>query len=356
MISLQNVQRAIQANNTLPVLNNILIKTENGKIVLIGTNLEIAIQSEFDATIETEGSFTVPSKILSSYIALLSEKEDLEIQVGATGFLNIKHGISETKIKGINSEDFPIIPKIEKESETTLSADLLKNMISQVAFSASTNQSRPVLMGILFELDGMEIKMAATDSYRLSERKLSTTGNTENKLKVVIPSKSLLELSKIISGEDPVHIIFAKNQVVFEWKNVKLMSRLIEGVFPDYKSVIPLSSTTEVEVLRDEFILALKKLAIFASENNGSIQMSVTNDEVLHVFTEKTQNGESKESIKVKVKGKNTKVSINTNYMIDVLQNIETEKVKIEMGEKITPIIIKPLNKNGYINIIMPLR
>src|SRR3989339_557271 len=353
LTSLQNVSKAIQSNNTLPVLNNILIKAENGQIILSGTNLEIAIQSSFKAKVDNEGAFTIPAKILTSYISLLKD-EDLKVQLESTGDLSIQQGISDTKIKGIPAEEFPIIPKIEKENEIELPANELKNLISKVVFAASVNPSRPVLTGVLFEIDGDEVKLAATDSYRLSEVKFTAKLKLENSIKTVVPSKTMFELSKIISGEKNVKVLFAKNQIVFEWENVKFISRLIEGIFPDYKAILPASSNVKVEVSLSELILALKKLSIFAVEKSGSIHMSATNDGILHLFTEKMASGESSEKISAKVDGKNTKVLININYLMDILNNIDTEKTQIEMGEKLIPVLIKPLNKNNYTNIIMP--
>jgi DNA polymerase-3 subunit beta len=352
--SIQNVQRAIQPNNTLPILNNVLIRAEGKKVILTGTNLEIAIESYFDADIENEGAFTIPIKILSSYVTLLSN-EEIKIKLEGEGFLAIKQGNSETKIKGIPIDEFPLIPKIEKDVKVEVKADELKEMISQVGFAASTNQSRPVLMGILFEISGDTIKQAATDSYRLAERRLNIGEKIEKDIKIIIPSKTLLELSKVISGSSKVNIMIGKNQIVFEWENFKLISRLIEGMFPNYESIIPKTSSVKVVTKRDELLIALRKIAIFAVEKNGSIQMSATNDGILNIFTEKTLTGECKEKIKSEINGSNTKTSINANYLIDVLQNISTEQIHIEMGEKLTPILIKPLNKDDYINIIMPL-
>ncbi|KKP38757.1 MAG: polymerase III subunit beta, DNA polymerase III subunit beta protein [Candidatus Peregrinibacteria bacterium GW2011_GWF2_33_10] len=353
--SLQNVNRAIQLNNTLPILNNVMIKAENGKVTLSGTNLEIAIQSSFEAKIENEGGFTVPVKILSSYIGLLKDA-DLSVQLEASGVLVLSQGISETKIKGIAVDEFPIIPKIEKDTEVDIKANDLKLLISQIVFAASNNQARPILTGVLFEKEGDEIKLAATDSYRLSERKLKLKNSDKENIKSVIPAKTLLELSKIISGEEKAKIYFAKNQVVFEWENVKLISKLIEGAFPDYSPIIPKGFNVKVDIDKADLLIALRKLSIFAVEKNGSINMSTTNDNTLHLFTEKTLSGESKEDLPANIDGQNTKVFINANYLIDVLNNIETAKVQIEMGEKLTPVAIKPLNKEGYINIIMPLR
>lgn len=352
--NLQNVSKAISANNTLPVLSNVLIKAENSKVTLCGTNLEIAIQASFDAKIDQEGSYTIPSKIISSYVALLKDG-DINIQLETTGSLCINQGVSETKIKGIASDEFPIIPKIENEVELNIKASELKKNIQSIIFAASTNPSRPILMGALFEFDGMEFKLAATDSYRLSEIRQSLK-QSEKTIKAVVPARTLGELSKIISGENDVKIMFAKNQVAFEWENIRLISRLIEGAFPDYRAIIPSSFNVKAELSKSDMLIALRKISIFAAEKNGSIHMSATNDGFLHLFTEKTESGESKEDLTAKIEGQNVKVLINANYLIDILNNIDEDSILIEMGEKLTPVSLKPLNKEGYINIIMPLR
>lgn len=353
--SIQNVSKAIQINNTLPILNNILIKAEKDKVTLCGTNLEIAILSSFPSEVENDGSFTIPAKILSSYVSLLKDGE-VSLQIESANLLCITQGISETKIKGISSDEFPLIPSIDMENEIIIKADDLKRLISETVFAASNNPSRPVLMGLLFEINDKIITVVATDSYRLSERTFDLQETIESKIKCIVPAKTMLELSKIISGNSNVKIVFSKNQISFEWENVRTLSRLIEGTFPDYKAIIPKSSLVKVEIKKEEFLLALRKISIFAVEKNGSINMSVTNDGILHLFTDKTQTGESHEKVTAKVEGENTKVLINVNYLIDILNNIEESIVVIEMGERLTPITLKPLNKSNYTNIIMPLK
>lgn len=355
--ALNVVNGAINTNNTLPVLNNILLKAESKKLHFSSTNLEIAISCSIDADVRGEGSITVPAKLITGYISLLDDdKVELNMIEGMSLSINSKS--SNTKIKCISSDEFPLIPKVEKGQEFTLDAESFFNAASQTVFAASSNISRPVLSGVLMLTDGAVLKLVATDSYRLAEKKIKLTDKPSEDISCIIPARTLSELGKIISrsGDKKLKISVSKNQISFSLDGVEVISRLIEGKFPDYEKIIPKDTKTKVEVSTEDLSLVLKRVNLFARENNNSVKLSVTNDGILSVSSEETKVGEEKAEINVKVDGDNNKISLNSQYFLDVLTHIDDDKVIFGVNDKVSPAIVRPIKGDDYVYIIMPLK
>jgi len=351
------VNKAISSNNTLPVLNNILVKAEGKKLYFSATNLEIAISYFVEADVRSEGAITIPAKLITSYISLLTdEKVELSISDGMT--LLVQSSTSTTKIKGISADEFPLIPKVDAEHSFNLNTTELDNAISETVFAASTNVSRPVLAGVYFLVDGDGMKMVATDSYRLAERGIVLDKKIEGRFACIVPAKTISELGKITNRADSkeVAVSVSKNQILFKVGNVELVSRLIEGKFPEYDRIIPKEGKTKLEVSVEDLSLVLKRVSLFAKENNNSVKLSATNDGKMTISTDETKVGEEKAEVAVKVEGENNKISLNSQYMLDVLTYITDDKIKIEINDKLSPAVIKPIKRENYIYIIMPLK
>ena len=355
--ALNIVNKAISSNNTLPVLNNILIKAEGKKLHFSATNLEIAISYFVDADVRGEGAITIPAKLITSYVSLLTD-EKMELSIGDGMSLLIQSSTSTTKIKGISADEFPLIPKVEAEHSFTIGTSDLDAAIAETVFAASTNISRPVLSGVYFILDGGEMKMVATDSYRLAERKLTLGTKIEGKFTCIVPAKTIAELGKVTNRSEAkeVSISVSKNQILFKVGNVELVSRLIEGKFPDYERIIPKEGKTKVDVSVEDLSLVLKRVSLFAKENNNSVRLSATNDGKLLVSTDETKVGEEKAEVAIKIEGENNKISLNSQYMLDVLTYVNDEKIVLEMSDKLSPAVIRPVKREDYIYIIMPLK
>lgn len=355
--ALNVVNKAITPNTTLPVLNNILLKAEGKKLLFAATNLEIAIQHSIPADIRSEGAITVPAKLITSYISLLKD-EKIEATLGDGNTLTLSSTSSQTKIKGINADEFPVIPKVPKENTIKVSTKDLNSAIMQTVFAASTNTSRPVLSGVLFDLDRETLKIVSTDSYRLAERKVNLKEKTSISLQSVIPARTITELGKILSKsqEDHLEINLTKNQVLFTIGSIELMSRLIEGKFPDYEKIIPKSTKTKITVSTEDLSLVVKRVSLFARENNNSIKVAATNDGKLIISTEETKIGEEKAEVSVKVEGENNKIALNAQYLLDVLTFIQADKVLVEIDDKLSPAVIRPSDNKDYVYIIMPLK
>ena len=351
------VSKAITPNTTLPVLNNILLKADGNKLHFSATNLEVAIQYFIPAEVKSEGAITIPAKLLSSYVNLLKdEKMEIELVTGDT--LQIKSLSSQTKIKGINANEFPVIPKVEKENTFKVTTKSLEKAITQTAFAASTNTSRPVLSGVLFDVDKDTLKIVATDSYRLAEKTIQLKEKTNLDIECIVPAITIMELGKILahSEDKEVELSVSKNQVLFVAGDVQLMSRLIEGKFPPYEKVLPKDTKTKLEVLDDALANVVRRVSLFARENNNSIKLSATNDGKLTVSTDETRVGEEKAELDVKIEGENNKISLNAQYLLDVLNYIQSDNVFIEIDDKLSPAVIKPAKEKDYVYIIMPLK
>lgn len=355
--ALEVVSRAINPNNTLPVLNNILIKTEGKKLHLFGTNLEIAAHISIPVDVTNEGAITIPARLITSYISLLQD-EKIELKTEEGHVLHIKTKTSETKIKGISADEFPLIPKVEKEYSLTLKASILAEAIEQTIFSAAVTPMRPILAGVYFQTDKNLLKLVATDSYRLSEKKIKLEKKTEKPFECIVPLRTLLELSRILAmkyKDELVEVQISKNQILFAIDGIELTSRLIEGRFPDYEKIIPRAAKTKLEIDTGRLALATKRVCLFARENNNNITITATNDGKLVITTDETRVGEERAEIDMKITGENNKIALNAEYFLEGLNHIR-DRATIEIDEKLTPIIMRQSKTDDFLYLIMPLK
>jgi DNA polymerase-3 subunit beta len=356
--ALNMVLKAINPNNTLPILNNILIEAKDNKLFLSATNLEIAISLDIPAQVITEGKLTVPAKLISSYVSLLPN-EELELEVLEDLSLEIQSAKSDTKIKGLKADDYPNIPKINEEKSFKIPAKLLEKSIIETVFAASLNSSRPILSGVYLKIEPNQITFVSTDSYRLAEKKLKINTLVTETMECIVPARTMQELSKILNSFDKtsVNVIVSKNQILFQIDNINLTSRLIEGTFPDYTKIIPNESKTVFTVKKVDLELSLKRISLFSREINNSIHLE-TNPEnkKLVILTDETRIGEEKSQLDIEITGEMNKISLNSQYMLDVLNVKEGDEIIVEINEKLSPIKIRPKKADDYTYIIMPLK
>ncbi|MBN2307076.1 DNA polymerase III subunit beta [Candidatus Peregrinibacteria bacterium] len=353
--ALTTTNKAVDINNTLPVLNNVLLKAEGKKLYFTSTNLEIAITYHIETDVKNEGEITIPSKLFTSYINYLKDDKVNVLVEGSD--IQIQTSDSKTRIKGIPASEFPPIPMVEKEGGMTVSAGELQKAIEQVVFAAALNTTRPILSGVCFQADKEQLKMAATDSYRLSEKVLSVA-DISGTIDCIVPAKTIIELGSILDSietEEKVTIVVSKNQILFTVGPVELISRLIEGKFPNYEQIIPKSSKTQIEFEVSALSLILKRINIFAKENNNKVILKVADGKVI-ITTESTQYGEGEITIETKIEGANNEIALNSQFLLDALGSVKKDKIILEIGEKIAPVILKPKDSKGYTHIIMPLK
>lgn len=355
--ALSNVSRVVGSRTSLPVLANVLLSTESSRLVVSATNLEIAISCSIGCKVEKEGSTSVPARLLSELIAGLPSDK---LQLVTTGDnLSIKTTNFESQLNGITASEFPTTPKVTPEAVITIAAELLVDKLSKVVVAASADESRPVLAGVYFSVESDTLTLAATDSYRLAETKL-TGIKADKDVSVIVPAKTINELNRIIGdSSDEVTISIGKTEIQFEISDISMVSRLIEGKFPNYAQIIPSKSTTSMVMEKSELMSVVKVTSLFARESAHTIKLDFT-PAGLKLSARASEVGENSSLVESKLTGTEADISINARYLLDVLGVISTPQVEIAVNDKLDPCLIKPVAKKAdgesYIHIIMPLR
>jgi len=350
-------------NINLPILNNILIRAKEGNISLVSTNLEIGITHQVRGKIEDDGEFTVDSKIITEYINLLNNNEKVKIEE-KEGALKVESGNYKTKIKGEPAKEFPLIPTIPKKDFSSCSAEDLKKALNGVIFAVSNSENRLELTGVLFTFSKNKLTVAATDSYRLAEKEIivKTSPHLEEQ-KIIVPAKTVQEFLRVLNGLDGLEIegqpeariYLAENQILLTVDSVELISRLINGHYPDYKQIIPTKTQTEVFVSRQELIRAVKASALFSKTGINDITLVFSKDRIV-VSSFSGASGESQIEVEADIKGVENEITINYRYLLDGLNNIDGEAVNIGVVNNSTPCVLRSEKDKTYLYIVMPIR
>ncbi len=354
--ALSITQKATGSTGTLPILENVLITAEGQTVEVSATNLNISITTTIDAQVQNEGRTTLPSKTIVSWIGLISG-QSIEFSKSEGEKISVKSEGSKTTIKGISADEFPVIPFVEKENTCTISQKAIKSALDQVVFCAAAGGTRPVLSGIYFTTDGERLTIAGTDSYRLSERKIPLKTPPKDDFSCIIPSRTLMELERILTSEEDgeLEIIFSKHQILFYFDGIRIVSRLIEGQFPNYQQIIPKSFQSTVEVDRQDLIRTVKRVGIFARENNNNIKLNFRAHE-MDVTTDATEIGNEEATLPITNTNGESAVAINSQFFLDVLQVLAGDKVELHIGEKLSPISITSPKNSEFLHVIMPLK
>lgn len=357
------VSRAVSPRSTLPVLANVLVATDEGRLRLSATNLELGITCWIGAKIEEEGSTTVPARTFTELVSTLSEKNvDMALSV-RTQTLNVKCGASNTDLKCIDSQEFPPMPAVDDAEGIPFEVSLLKEMIQQVAFAASTDEARPILTGVLIEVKDGDITMAAADGFRLSVRKAELPTPAPRQVSAVVPARALTELARIITdGEQTVTMILpaGRGQVIFRLKDVELVSQLIEGAFPDYEQIIPRSYQTRTVLSSFAFAKACKQAEIFAREGSLIARVNISpGDEMapgaVDISGHSEETGYSQTRIDATVEGDPLLIAFNVRFLREALEAIKTPNVALETTHETSPGVIRPVGEDNFLHVIMPM-
>ncbi|MBU1083332.1 DNA polymerase III subunit beta [Patescibacteria group bacterium] len=346
------VERIVASKSTLPILNNVLIRAEDSQVVLSATDLEMGVNYYLGGKVETAGSITVPGRVLGNFINSLSDdKITLEEK---SNVLYAKTERSEASLNGMPADDFPTVPKVEGKEVLSINSQILKAAINEVAFSASLDESRPILTGVYFVISNGLLKMAATDSFRLSEKTIKV--NSSEDASFIIPIKTIYELQRMMTLSEDVKIIISENQIMFTLTDLELTSRIIEGEYPDYEQVVPKAFKTTAILNTGELASNVKSASFFAKENANNVKL-LFKPNSLEVEATSSQLGNFKSNLTGQITGEENEISFNTKYLLDVLDKINTEEVSIELVGKLNPGVIKPVSKDANVMyIIMPLR
>jgi len=357
------VGRAVATRTTLPITNNVLLATDQSRLKLVATNLEMAISCWIGAKVEEEGAITVPARLLTEFInSLPSETVDISLSP-RTKTLGLKCARFEARISGVDAKDFPPLPKVDEGITTKVEVEALRQGINQVAFAAATEESRPVLTGINAEFDGDLLTLAAADGFRLAVYKLPLSTPVSQKTVVIIPARTLVELNRLAADqEEAVEITVNpnKNQALFGLKNIELVSQLVQGTFPQYAQLIPQSYNTRVVVDVAEFLRATKTAAIFARDGSGIVRLVITPGGELTpgkitVSARSEEVGDDVGEIDAIVEGEEAKIAFNGKYLADVLSVLRESQVALETTNPSSPGVIRPVGVDNYIHVVMPM-
>lgn len=347
--------------NTLPVLGNILLKTDKGMIKISSTNLEIGINYWVGGKIEEEGEITIPSRTLTDFVLAQDSQDKIEIEAEKDNII-IKTKNAEAKIKGISATEFPLIPEVNKNKLAVFKKEVFSTALKNVIFAAAgLNDARPVLSGVYFNFKDDYITIAATDSFRLAEKKLKLVKKSEKEVSFIVPARTIQEFIRIIDlvASEEVEIINEENQVLFKCDEVEIVTRLIEGSFPAYAQIVPESTETKALLSAQEFLKNLKIANVFAKDENGSIKLEVLPAQKGQEVTLKADSavtGQLNTKIPAKADGKEVEVALNVRYLLDVLNTLGKDTVELGFSGGVSPVVVKSIDEKDYIYIIMPLR
>lgn len=371
---LQIVSHIASKNNNLPILSNILIKVENKNISLISTNLEIGIQINIRGKVDQDGSCVIDAKLITDFVALLpKERVDLEL---IDSILNIECQNQKTKINTQQSADFPIIPINQKDNPYFFDINLFKNSINQVIFAAAHQDNQIEFTGILLDIKENKAYLAATDRYRLAEKVIIIDNNQiNNEKRIIIPIKTLQEVYRIMNilknddiqdQEGVIEVYVSDNQIIFNYNNIEIVSRLLDGNYIDYSSIIPKNYTTKALIQTQTLIKAIKTSSLFTRSGIYDIKLSFNTDkQELTITSSSQQVGEHTAVINTEIEGLSSNVTINYRYLIDGLNNINSDKIVIELVNKpksneedspeVGVFVIKPEKDDLYTYLILPI-
>ncbi|MDP4000990.1 MAG: DNA polymerase III subunit beta [bacterium] len=348
------VSRVVGVGNPLQVLNNILIKTDSGRVKLSSTNLEIGVNTWVGGKIEEEGALTVPARIINEYINNLpTEKVTLSTK---NTTLNIESENYHTNLNGLPADDFPLIPQVEEEAFAKIDAEELKNALAETIWASASNETQPEISGIFFSFEGNHLTVVATDRYRLAERVGVLKAEVKEKKEVIIPARTISELYKILgAGLKNVEIYFSESQVLFKFNDTELISRLIDGQYPDYGQIIPKEFKTEALVSREDLMHALKAASLFASESNN-ITLEADKEKGVTVQASSAQAGENTTTVEAKIAGPNNSAVFNYRYLLDCLNNLSEAKINLKFISDNSPAMIVPEGRDNYLYLVMPIK
>ena len=356
------VSRAVSTRSTLPVLANVLLRTEDGGLRLTTTNLEIGLVYWVPAKVETDGAATVPAKLLTDLVTALPGGSKVELEMGANETLHLTAGPFQSHLKGIDADEFPSIQAVGERPTTRIAQDVLKRALEETAFAAATDEARPILTGVLWRFDGDTVTFAAADNYRIAVKTIPIL-DPVSETSVVIPARALTELMRILGDTgEAVDVVLAqsRNQVLFHLAGdqpIGLVSRLIDGQFPNYQSVLPKAHTTRAILDREELLRAVRPAALIAHESANIVKLQISsNGESGIVVSANAEIGDHVGQVEAAVEGDGTSIAFNAKYLADVLEKVTADQFALELQGPLAPGVFKPVGDDRYVHVVMPVR
>lgn len=347
------VTKAITGKTTMPVLEGIYIEANKEGLTLIGSDMDVSIETKVEADVIKEGSIVIDSKIFSEIIRKLPNS-DVKIEIAENDLIQITCEKSVFNLVFMNPSDYPALPSINEDLSVEVPQNLLKNMIKGTSFAIAQDEARPILQGILFEVKNKELNLVALDGYRLAVR--SELLDVDDNIEVVIPGKTLNEVSKILEdNSDILKITFTNNHILFNVNNTKIISRLLDGKFVNYISLLPQEYKLLVNVNKQELQQGIERASLMAKDGNSNlIRLDVQEDTL--VITSNSQLGKVREEVNINLQGEGIQIAFNSRYLLDVLKNMEEDDVVVEMTSSVSPCVIKGKNSNNAKYLVLPVR
>lgn len=361
--ALSLIGRIVPTRGQLPILANVLIEAEKEGLWLTVTNLEIGMRIFVGGKVENEGKLTIPAKNLAEYVTSLSGAVTLD---GDVDKLIITAGKYKATFAGISASEFPVMPRFgldeAKKAITGLKKKIISQIASEVAFAAAGEESRPVLTGVQLKRQGKKLWATATDGFRLSRKLVEVEEDATSDRTIILPARTIMELAKVVGDgkkEDiEMEMVPENNQVIFEYDNVQLISRILEGNFPDVDKIIPVDFLTEVMVDAAELVKGVKAVSIFARDNNNIIKLRIEDDK-LNIEATASSTGESSDEIETDKKGEDVVIAFNYRYLMDYLNSVDEERIKIKLNGGLSPGVFveeKEGKESNRIHLVMPVK
>jgi len=354
---LQAVQNVVSTRTTLPILSNVLMRAEGERLEFTATDLDVTISSSVEAKVKKPGASTVPVKKLFGIVRELANSE-IDLEVDDKNVCSIRSGASFYKINGLSADEFPPMPKFKEDKKVVLPQETIKGMMKKTSFAISTDESRYVLNGIFISLKDHKMTMVATDGRRLAMVDEEVDVSEKSQGEFIVPAKAVNELNRLLLDKGEVEIRYAENQASFTLKDEKngsvlIITKLIEGNYPNYRQVIPNEVKERVSIVREEFLHALRRAEIMTSEKSNSVKLTFGKNN-LSITANSPEVGEARESIAINYKGKEMAIAFNPKYIIDPLNALANDEVFLELIDELSPGVVKI---NGpFLYVVMPMR
>lgn len=350
------VERAVSTRESMPVLEGILITARGDRLHLVATDLELSIESYVPARIEAEGAAVLSGKVFGQIVRKL-EGEDVVYRTGGKGIARIESGRSQFTVHTMPDEDFPALPEVDESQMWRIGQGSLRRMIRQTAFAAASDDARPFLTGVLIEVEGDQIRMVATDSSRLAYREGTLLEPAAEKASGIVPVRTLLELLRILDSDDESEVAFSvsRSQAVFRMAGTQVISRVIDGQFPNYRGVFPGEQPTKIRLDRDQFLAAVERVSLVARRNTPVVKLKFSED-TLFLSSREAEVGEAYEEIPARVEGPGVETAYQSRYLTDLLRAVEGDEILIELGDGLKQGKISPADQSDYVYIVMPVR
>ena len=351
--AISNVQKAVTGKSTMPILQGLLLNVSKNNITLVGSDKDLTIETKIEALVEKTGKIVVDSRLFGEIIRKLPNA-DIEICANDNNTISIKCLKSNATLVHMNADEYPALPIIHEETSFEIQQKIIKNMIKSTIFATAQDEVRPIFTGVLFELQNKKLNLVALDGYRVAIR--SEYIDSDINISYVVPGKTLNEVSKILEeSEENVHISFTSNHILFNMGKTKVISRLLEGEFIQYKSFIPKENNLKIIANREELLHSIERASLMGKDGNTShVNLDVQEDAL--IITSNSQLGMAKEEVAIILQGEELKIAFNPKYLIDVFKIIDSEEITMEFYSEINPCTIKGKEKENSTYLLLPVR